>query len=597
MRDPLTEDERHAHAGVEGRIVFVVAALLLAGGLVAMMDRMGAPARLVTTLGPTIAVGGLVVLGFLVQAMRISNFYAAGRIMPAKYVGLAMAGLAAALIPPMLPPGPPAASHAAMLAGLAVGLALAGFASGPLLRKSGAFSLPDLFGVRFASPAIRSASALVVAGACGLVALAGFDGAVRGLEEALGLARFSAAALAGFAVLTIVAPGGLAGGAWAAAVAAFILSLALLTPLVILFAAGSPLPAPWVGRADLWAEAMARIALWNEPAQHSPLTAAAMAAAVAIGIAALAPLLSPAIACRHARSSGRAGFVGLGWFLVLAAALLIGLAVSALALDALAVGRRPDALPAFLYAASEKGLMTICGQQVAAPRAAALACGGVENFSGRIGLENLWASGRYLLTGLPELGRLSLALSGLVSAGHIAIALALAAAGVQAGATALGHDFLFARRSAQALTSRRLAAARLVMIVLSLGMTYLAVTSPPAPQNLLALAVLVAATAIAPLLLLSAWPRATAADAALALGVGVCVSAATAAFAWRQIDAQTAFDTQVMAAGALAGFLAAGVAGFATSLRRKESEMRPGRIFVEGLLYGDGEMLGTDRGA
>ena len=92
---------------MEGRLAFVAAALFLAGALVAVIDRVGAPARLVTTLGPAIAMAGLVVLGALVQATRISSFYAAGRVVPAKYVGLGMAGLAAALIVPMLPPGPP----------------------------------------------------------------------------------------------------------------------------------------------------------------------------------------------------------------------------------------------------------------------------------------------------------------------------------------------------------------------------------------------------------------------------------------------------------------------------------------------------------
>lgn len=593
MRDPLTEDEREARAGVEGRVAFVAAALFLAGGLLVMIDRVGAPARLVTTLGPAIAIGGLVVLGFLVQAMRITGFYAAGRIMPAKYVGLAMAGLAAALIPPLLPPGPPGGLHGAMLVGLVVGMALAGFGSGPLLRKAGAYSLPDLFGVRFESPAMRSASAVAVAAACCLVALAGFDVAVRTLEEALGLARFPASVLVGFVVLTIVAPGGLAGSAWGAAVAGFILSLALLIPIVILAASGSPLPTPFAGRADLWAEALARMAIWNPPAQHGFLLALATGSAVAIGVAALAPLLSPSIACRSARASHRAGFVGLAWFVVLAAAMMIAMAVSALSLDALAVGRRADALPAFLYLASDKGLLTICGQQAATPRAAALLCAGAENFSGRIGLENLWASGRYLLLGLPELGRFSLAISGLVSAGYIAAALALAAAGVQACATALGHDLIFAARQGPALASRRLAAARLVMIALSLGLTFLASDALHAPQNLLTLAILVAASTVAPLLLLSAWSRATAADAAIALGAGVCAVVVTIPLAW----SNGAFAAHLVAIGSVAGFLAASAAGFATSIRRKESETRPGRIFVEGLFYGEGDVMGADRGA
>lgn len=54
---------------------------------------------------------------------------------------------------------------------------------------------------------------------------------------------------------------------------------------------------------------------------------------------------------------------------------------------------------------------------------------------------------------------------------------------------------------------------------------------------------------------------------------------------------------EIIASGALAGFFVAIGAGFISSLRRKESETRPGRIFVEGLLYGDGEIMGADRGA
>jgi cation/acetate symporter len=591
VNDPQSQDETGARAAIEGRVVFVVAALVLAGALVAVIDRVGAPARLVTGLSPAIAMGGLVVLGFLAQAMQVNRFYAAGRMMPQKYVGLAVAGLAAALIPPMLPPGPPGGLHAAMLAGLVVGVAIAGFISGPILRKSGAFSAPDLFGMRFESPALRAASAAIVAIACALVALAGFDGAIRSLQDALGLAAAPAAVLAGFIVFSVVAPGGLAGSAWSAAVCAFVLSLALLLPLAVLAAAGSPLPTPHVGHADLWAEALTRMAIWNPPEKASAMQFAATAAAVALGVAAMAPLLSPMIASRSARSTGRAGFVAVASLLLLVAALAGGMAISALALDALVVGQRADALPAFAYVASDKGLVTICGHAAPSPRAAALLCSGAENYSGRLGLDNIWASGRFLLTGLPELGRFSLAISGLVNAGYLAIALALAAAGVQTCATALAHDLLFAAQEGQGLASRRLAAARIIMVAMTLGMIYLASTATHAPQQLLALAILFSASTIAPLLLLSTWSRATASDAAMAFGVGACALVITIALAWRD----GGFQMQIIATGALAGFFTATLLGFASSLRRKESETRPGRIFVEGLLYGDGEAMGADR--
>ena len=470
---------------------------------------------------------------------------------------------------------------------------VAGGFCGPMLRKSGAFSLPDLVGMRFDSSAVRAASAVAVAASCGLVALAGFDGAIRSMQEALGLAAAPAAVLVGFLVFCVVAPGGLAGSAWGAAICAFVLALALILPLAILVGAGSPLPTPYLGHTDLWAEALARAALWHPPTALSTLQFAATVAAVALGVAAMAPLLSPIIASRRPHSTGRAGVVASIWLVLLVAAMAISVAISALALDALIVGQRADALPPFLYVASDKGLVTICGQAVASPRAAALLCGGAENYSGRMGLENIWASGRFLLMGLPELGRFSLAVSGLVNAGYLAIALALAAAGIQTCATALSHDLVFATRQGLALASRRLAAARCIMVALTLGLVYLASTAAHAPQQLLTLAILLCAAIVAPLLLLSAWSRATASDAALAMGAGACAVVITIALAWRD----GGFEMQIIANGALGGFVAAATLGFASSLRRKESETRAGRIFVEGLLHGDGEVTGADRSA
>lgn len=593
MKDPQSQDEARARAAVVGRVAFGAAALFLAGALVLVIDRVGAPARLVTGLAPAIAMGGLVVLGVLAQALRVSRFYAAGRLMPQKYVGLAVAGLAAALIMPMLPSGPPGVLHAAMLAGLIMGVLLAGGLSGPMLRRSGAFSLPDFFGMRFDSPSIRATSAVIVAATCGLAALVGLEGAIRSLIEALGLAAAPAAVLAGFVVFCVAAPGGLAGSAWSAAICAFVLALALLLPLAILVGAGSPLPTPFLGQTDLWAEALTRLALWRQPEAQSTLQVVATAGAVTLGVAAMAPLLSPVIASRRARSRARAGYVASIWLVLLAAAVMVSIAISALAVDALIVGQRADALPAFLYVASDKGLVTICGQAVSSPRAATLACSGAAGYAGRMGLENIWVSGRFLLTGLPELGRFSLGVAGLVNAGYLAIALALAAAGVQTCATALSHDLVFVTRRGQALASRRLAAARCITVALTAGLAYIASVTAHAPQQLLALALLLSAAIVAPLLVLSAWSRATAFDAALAIGAGVCAVLGTLALAWRD----GALEMTIIANGALAGFAVAIALAFASSLRRKESETRSGRIFVEGLLHGDGEVAGADRSA
>lgn len=592
MNDPLAQQARAMRPGAGGRVAFAAAALFLAAALVALLDRVGAPSRLVSALAPAITLAALAIVGLTLQALRVSAFLGADRRQGPVHVALGLAGLSLALVPPMAFPGPSGSSGPALLVGLLVGVFLVAIGTGPLLRKSGAYSLASLFGERFASARLRVGAALVVAAVGALVAFVGFEGAARGVEEHLGVTRFSASLIAAAVLLAVIVPGGLAGSSWSAVGAGLALLAALLAPLVAHTMTGAPVPAPVVGDADAWAAATARITRWSGGVDAGPYWSGLIILGAALGVAALAPLLSPMAACRRARLAAPAGLMGLLAAMALVAALLIGMALAGLTLEARAIGRRPEALPAFFYALSDLRLLSVCGEFVNAPRAAALACAKAPGFGGLLGADHVWASGRVLMERAPQAVGLGAFFVGLVGAGFIAAAVALAAAGAQTVSTAVGDD-LFKREGRAGLTSRRLAIARIVMILL---VVYLAVRGAAAPeslQNALALALLLSGAALAPLLALCVWPRATETDALVAGGIGLAVCALTATLAWRGAS----FDLAIICAGGVGGFVAALAAGVGVSLRRTEDQARIGRRFVQNLFQGEEDVIAVDKGA
>ena len=93
MKKRITDEDLQVRAGIDGRVAFAAAAFAMLAGLVALLDRVGAPSRLVAVLGPALALVGLSIVGAMVRTMRISRFYAGGRAVPPAYAGLAFACL------------------------------------------------------------------------------------------------------------------------------------------------------------------------------------------------------------------------------------------------------------------------------------------------------------------------------------------------------------------------------------------------------------------------------------------------------------------------------------------------------------------------
>ncbi len=591
MRKPITDEDLLVRAAIDGRVAFATAAFATAAGLVALLDRVGAPARLVGILGPAIALSGLALVGLMVRTMRISRFYAGGRAMPPAYAGLAYGSLAGGLFLPFLPPVAGGPGFSFVLASFAGGLAMAAFIGGPLLRKTGAFSIPDLIAGRFPNLALRLGVVAVVAAVGFLIGLAGFEMAFEAFWRATGAGRAASLWLIGATLFMIGAPGGVSGVVWAAAGAAGVLMAGFGLPVGLALGRGASLPLPYVGDAAAWSAALARMAEWNREAGATQGVGAGVLMAILLGIGALGPMLAPAIATRDGAAARRAGLAGIFWCGVFAALAAASMAFSALAFDALAVGARPEQLPAAIYEASRAGLVAICGAHPGAAADARAVCAARGGFAGVLGASDIEASGRFLLLGLSDLRGLGGALGGLAAAGVVAIGLVFAAAGFHTLATALGHDAFYRVRDTTAMTSRRLAATRSILGVAIIAAGVVLAADTPDARALIGLAIVFSAATIAPLLALSIWPRATGSDAAAALLVGLAASEAMVTWFGGVGSLEAIGRAAAFACGA------SFVTGAIASLTHPFDPAGRGGAFLQGVLRGDNNLLTPDKGA
>jgi cation/acetate symporter len=576
-------------AGIDGRFAFAFAILLSGIGLLALMNRIGVPDGLVRALAVIFILAGLVTVTALLRTMRVSWFYAAGRAVPAPYAGLAIAGLGTALFLPFVPPLPQGTSLTELFAGFACGMACASLITGPLLRKTGAFSIPDLIAARFPHLAARLGAILLTAAVTILVALSGYQQAVSSLQALSGFNTPLAAAIIATLLVLIVLPGGLAGALWAATAAAVVTLVVFGLPLLVTLIHGTPIAFPVLGHSDLWATALARIETWTGVSQAKSHMDPILITTIALGLGVMAPLLCLSIACDDRRAAQRAGFAALCWGGILILIATATLAESSLAFDHAVIGQAPDALPESLYQASGEGALTLCGASTPDRLAARRACAPRMGLSSALQVQDIKAKGIYLLSHFTQFGGFGSAFSGLSSAVLLVLGLALAAVGIQSGATVLGNDLFYRVRDHSALTSRRLAVTRVFAVaIIALGGTSLALFSMN-PQILIVLAIFLSASALAPLLILTLWPRATSFDATVTLLVGLFTAEAL-------ILAPFISGLDRFAVSALLACVTGLCAGLATSLARSRSG-DDGGTFLQAMISERGEWLHPDKGA
>jgi cation/acetate symporter len=592
MRKPAKREALMDRASLDGRIAVVMAAFLFAYGFVALLDRVGAPERLISVISPYFTIIALAAIGFLLHSMRVSFYYAAGRTVPACYAGFANAaiiiGLALPFVARLTSDPPPIGAFAGFLIGVA-GLA---WLAGPILRKTGAFSVSDLLGARFSHLAPKLGIVAATAVSSALVALAGYQTAVDALTSFTQTGRVFGAFVIGAAILMIAGPGGLTGVVWAASAAAGVMIVGFGWPVLALWRSGVAPPLPIFGDRQSFEDALARIESWSAAAPASGVgTEIATVLAVALGVFILAPALAPTVATYERQAARRAGYANFGWTLVMAMMITASVGLSALTVSRVSVGQLPDRLPDAIYAASARGLVKVCGETVDGPAAARRACVDRGLAPGApLRAQDVAASGQYLLGALPQLAGLGSAAAGLLASALIALGLALASSGLQACATALGHDAIYRLRGENALTSRRLAITRLALTaVTAIGFATTSASGVLDAAALVGFAFALSAACIAPVAALAFWPRARDRDAVAAQIAGLTGLLSVIAMATH------AFSLETLVWAALVGCIASGVAGVLSALGANQ-ENPESRAFVERILHGDGDISLPDKG-
>ena len=586
LQRPVTEEDARARDAIDGRVTFAIAAFAAAGGLIVLLDRVGVSERFIAAIGPTLALLALAIIGFVLRTMRISGFYAAGRATPPAYAGFATAAIATALVAPFAPPVSDLYSGAGVFAGFAFGLGCAALFSGPFLRKTGAFSISDLVGARFDNMALRLGAALLVGVSALLAGLAGFETAVSALATIAGLSRSLAAVVIAMILTIATVPGGLSGVLWAAVAAAGLAVAGFGLPLLLTLLAGQPVPLPVLGDQDSWRRATNLISFWQGDTGQP--VSFWLSLGMALGMAASAPLIAPFITVRDRVAALRTG-IGAGlWSLVLAALVAATVAASALGLLDQLAGRRPDRAPDQLYAASAAKLISICDANPRNWGQAREACQKLPGYAGVIRPQDISTRGAFLLTALPALGGFGAAAAGLVWATVAALGAALAAAGLLSAAVALGNDAIHRLRDKSALTSRRLAIVRAILVVSIGGCAFVCSARELDPRALIGVSLAFSAVGLAPLMALSLWPRARSRDAMFALAIGLGAAEALL----------FAGDGTVrgLAAAAVVGCFAAIVAGVLSSFIGG-GDRSAGYKFVAAVWSPDGDVIAPDKGA
>lgn len=309
----------HDRKRIDGVAAFAAAAFLTGMGLAAALARVGAPDRLVETLGPLIALFGLAIIGAATRTARLVDFLAARRAVPAPYGGLAFAATAAGFV--LALDGGATGRSPLPTPALALGLVGAALVVGPLVRRAKASALSDVLATRFPAAPARWVLSLALWSVGALIATAGFGAAVDILVAHVGASRRAAEIVVALSLATSIVPGGLKGLLWSdAASAGGALAIAAIGAALAWSGVGAP-------AASFAETAAAGLALPRIDADPASLL---FDAATALSVGALFAFVPAAIGATPRRAT-RAGFYGLAFALA-------GLALGAIGLAAFGLG-------------------------------------------------------------------------------------------------------------------------------------------------------------------------------------------------------------------------------------------------------------------
>lgn len=523
---------------------------LYAGGFVAfviflaVLEQVGVPNKVLGYLFVFFTLAVYAIIGVATRTAQLSEYYVAGRRVPAFYNGMAtgadwmsaasFVGMAGTLFLFGY-------DGIAWVLGWTGGFVLVSILIGPYLRKFGAYTVPDFMAFRFGGNFARGIAVVVLVCCSFTYVTAQIFGTGLIASRFLGM-QFEIAVFAGLVGILLCAMlGGMRAVTWTQIAQYIVLIVAYLTPIVILSTKRYGIPIPELTYGVAIAEITARegqmLATGLATAanlkphiapfiNYSPLNFFGIIFCMMVGTASLPHILmryftTPSV--REARQSVAWSllFIFLLYFSAPAYA-----AFSKLEVYTNIIGANVATLKPWLFTWGELGLIQICGKNAANAQAVIDACKAIAGHAGVVRLQDFVINPDVIVLSTPEIAGLPYVISGLVAAGGLAAALSTADGLLLAIANALSHDVYYKMIDPSAPTIRRLTVARVLLFFVAVAAAATAATKPGDILAMVGWAFSLAMAGNFPALIMGVWWKRTTAAGAIAgmiAGFGLCL--------------------------------------------------------------------------
>ena len=514
--------------------------------ILAILEQVGVPQQIIGYLFVLLTIGVYAGIGYITRTAQVSEYYVAGRRVPALYNGMATAAdwmSAASFI------GMAGSLYAQGYDGLAFvlgwtgGYVLVAVLIAPYLRKFGAYTVPDFLAARYGGNFARFVGVIILV-ACSFVYLMGqLTGTGLIAARLIGI-PFEYGVFVGLAgILVCSMLGGMRAVTWTQVAQYIVLIVAYLIPVVILSAqtTGVPLPQLMYGQVLERITELERTASYIAPFVgegkghatpfwfRDPLNFFGLILCLMVGTAALPHVImrfftTPSV--REARKSVGWSllFIFMLYFTAPAYAVFAKYEVftNVLGRD-IATLEAIQTLPRWIFTYGNLGLVKICGANAATAAAILEACQAAG--ASVLDLSQFTIAPDTVVLATPEIAGLPYVIAGLVAAGGLAAALSTADGLLLAIANALSHDIYYKMIDHTASTKRRLIVARVLLVVVALIAAYTAINAPAGILIFVSWAFSLAASGLFSALVLGIWWRrcnAAGAIAGMIAGFVVC---------------------------------------------------------------------------
>jgi cation/acetate symporter len=491
--------------------------------LLAILEQFGLPNQIIGYLFVFFTLAVYAGIGVLSRTMQVSEYYVAGRRVPAVYNGMAtaadwmsgasfvgMAGTLYAL----------GYDGLAFVLGWTGGYVLVAVLVAPYLRKFGAYTVPDFLAARFGGHFARFLG-IVVLFCCSFTYVTAQIYATGIIASRFLGISFEIAVFAGLlGILLCSMLGGMRAVTWTQVAQYIVLIVAYLVPVVLLSTQiyGLPIPQFTYGQAlqdiaaleqQMVANGLADAATlkpYIEPfTNYDPFNFFALIFCLMVGTASLPHILMRYFTTPSVRAARKSVAWSLLFIFILYFTAPAYAAFAKLEVYTNVIGASMDVLPAWIYTYGNLGLVQVCGVDATtldAVRAACQAAGSGDNI---LALGDLNINNDVIVIAMPEIAGLPYVIAGLVAAGGLAAALSTADGLLLAIANALSHDVYYRMLDPNAPTKRRLTVARILLVVVAVFAAWLASTKPGDILSMVAWAFSLAAAGNFPPLVLGIW--------------------------------------------------------------------------------------------